>query len=38
MPAVEVKARRVGGANYQVPIEDQTRKTPDPGPALADQL
>jgi small subunit ribosomal protein S7 len=24
-PALEVKARRVGGANYQVPIEVSTR-------------
>ena len=38
MPAVEVKTRRVGGANYQVPIEVPPRKTPDPGSALADQL
>ena len=31
MPVLEVKARRVGGANYQVPIEVRA----DPRPSLA---
>ena len=34
MPLLEVKARRVGGATYQVPIEVR----PDPGPALVNHL
>ena len=35
MPVLEVKARRVGGANYQVPDRDQSRKTSDSGDPLA---
>ena len=38
MPVLEVKARRVGGANYQVPVEVQSGKTTDPGTEMADQI
>ncbi|SUV86361.1 30S ribosomal protein S7 [Bordetella pertussis] len=34
-PIVEVKSRRVGGANYQVPVEVRPRAPPGPGYALA---
>ena len=37
MPSLEVKARRVGGATYQVPME-VPGAPPDPRPALADHL
>ncbi len=36
MPSLEVKARRVGGATYQVPMEVRPARA-DPGSALADQ-
>ena len=35
MPVLEVKARRVGGATYQVPIEIPHGTPPDPRSALA---
>lgn len=35
MPMVETKARRVGGSNYQVPIEVRPDQASDSGPALA---
>ncbi len=35
MPVLEVKARRVGGANYQVPIEVRPERRQDPGTSLA---
>ena len=38
MPSLEVKARRVGGANYQVPMEVRPARRTDPGPAVADGL
>ena len=38
MPVLEVKARRVGGATYQVPMEVRPERRRDPGPALAHQL
>ena len=38
MPSLEVKARRVGGATYQVPMEVRPERRRDPGAALADQL
>ena len=38
MPVLEVKARRVGGATYQVPMEVRPERRADPGPALADHL
>ena len=34
-PSLEVKARRVGGATYQVPIEIRPERRSDAGPALA---
>lgn len=37
MPVLEVKARRIGGATYQVPMEVVSKKT-DPGSEMADQL
>ena len=37
MPVVEVKARRVGGANYQVPVKSD-RKAPDPWTAVVDKV
>ena len=38
MPSLEVKARRVGGATYQVPHGGPSRPPHDPGSALADGL
>ena len=38
MPSLEVKARRVGGATYQVPHRGPARAPSDPGAALADHL
>lgn len=38
LPSLEVKARRVGGATYQVPIEIQPGAPSDPGPALAGRV
>ena len=38
MPTLECKTRRVGGANYQVPMEVRPDPSSDPGSALADQL
>ncbi len=38
MPSLEVKARRVGGATYQVPIEVRPGAASDFGPALADHV
>ena len=38
MPQLEVKARRVGGATYQVADGGSSREKTDPGPALDDQL
>ena len=35
MPSLEVKARRVGGATYQVPIEVRPAASSDSRPALA---
>ena len=35
MPVLEVKARRVGGANYQVPIEVRADRRQTPRPSLA---
>ena len=37
MPQLEVKARRVGGATYQVPMEVRPERQSDPGPALDDR-
>ena len=38
MPVLEVKARRVGGANYQVPIEVKPERRTSLGLALVGQL
>lgn len=38
MPVLEVKARRVGGATYQVPIEVRPGAAPDAGDPLAGVL
>ena len=38
MPVLEVKARRVGGATYQVPMEVQSGKTPNIGSKMAYSL
>ena len=38
MPSLEVKARRVGGATYQVPIEVRPASSSDSRPALAGRL
>ena len=38
MPLLEVKARRVGGATYQVPMEVRPEQKADAGSALADHL
>ena len=38
MPVLEVKARRVGGSTYQVPMEVRPRAPRDPWPALADHV
>ncbi len=38
MPVLEVKARRVGGANYQVPVEVRPERQSDPGTEMADQI
>ena len=37
-PALEVEARRVGGATYQVPIEVKRNRAHHAGPALAGRL
>ncbi len=38
MPSLEVKARRVGGSTYQVPLEVSPAPPRDPRPALADSV
>ena len=38
MPVLEVKARRVGGATYQVPMESSSGKTPNIGSKMAYSL
>ena len=38
MPVLEVKARRIGGATYQVPNGGSSSKKTDPGSEMADQL
>ena len=38
MPSLEVKARRVGGSTYQVPIEVRPERRQNPRSALADEL
>jgi small subunit ribosomal protein S7 len=37
-PSLEVKSRRVGGSNYQVPIEVNPRPAPVAGDSLAGRL
>jgi ribosomal protein S7 len=37
-PMVEVKSRRVGGANYQVPVEVRPVRRHGPGHALAEGI
>ena len=37
-PIVEVKSRRVGGANYQVPVEVSQARPRQPGAALVDRI
>ena len=38
MPVLEVKARRIGGATYQVPIRGSCRQTPGACSSLADNV